>query len=74
MPLVCACLMVACDISIPVALVSCPNSSAVKTDDLSIRMCVGTYACLVNTDSKALTTDSGSGLLMGTANRYLEKT
>ena len=53
----------------PMALVSCWNSSAVNTDPLSVRICVGTYACLANTDSRALTTDGVSGFLSGTANK-----
>ena len=74
MPMVCACLMVACDIWIPAALVSCSNSSPVETELLSVEMCDGAYACLVKTDSNVLTTDVVSGLLRGTANRYREKT
>ena len=74
MPMVCACFFVAWEISMPMALVSCWNSSAVNTDPLSVRICVGTYACLANIDSRALTTDGASGFRSGTANKQRETT
>ena len=58
----------------PMVLVSCWNSSAVNTDPLSVRICVGTYACLANTHSRALTTDGVSGFRSGTANKQCENT
>ena len=73
MPMVCACLMVACDVLIPAAFRSKSNSSAVKTDPLLLRMCVGTCACLVNTDSNALTNDTISSRLRDAAKMYLGK-
>ena len=53
----------------PMVLASCWNSSVVNTDPLSVRICVGTYACLANTDRRALTTDGVAGLRSGTANK-----
>ena len=66
--------MVACVTCIPADSVSCLKSSAVNTVPLSVKMCFGTYACFMKIDKSALTTDSVSGLHIGTANKYRVKT
>ena len=58
----------------PACSVSSFSSCDVNAVPLSVMMCDGTYACCVNICISASIIDCVSGFLIGTANRYLEKT
>ena len=67
MPMVWACLIVACEMFMPVVSISCFMSSDVNTVPLSVSI------CFWKMDMSDLTTEVVSGLRSGTANRYREK-
>ena len=74
MPIVCACLMVACLKLTPSCSIVRFSTSAVKDVPLSLSMVFGMYACLVTIDIRTFTTDCASGRMKRSANIYLENT
>ena len=69
-----ACSVVACFISVPSFSIARFTTSTVKAVPLSVRMSFGTDTCLMEIESRPLTTDGASGRLKRSANTYLQKT